>query len=178
VEVEVARWQLSTVVRALQEVHPYEEAAYDIYPVDQPYRRAGLGVVGSLPAKEPLREFLERVSTRLDAPALRYVGNLNAPVQRIAVCGGAGSDLIGAARGAEVDAYVTADLTYHRYFDVLSPDGTPSMALIDAGHYETEAVTEALLINRLGEQFNQVHWERTTVRTSPMDFFVHSSDEE
>ncbi len=171
-EVEVARWDLGTVMAALQDAHPYEEVAYDLYPVTQKNSRAGLGALGHLDDPMPLSAFLDRVATRLDAGSLRYAGDPDATVERVAVCGGAGSDFIGTARGAGADAYVTADVKYHEFFDVLDRDGTPQMALIDPGHYETEALTEALLRDGLQERFPEVTWHRTATTTSPMRTFV------
>lgn len=173
-EVEVARWRLSPVMAALQDAHPYEEVAYDLYPVKQKNSRAGLGTLGQLDSPEPLSAFLERVAARLDADSLRYAGADDATVERVAVCGGAGSDFIGTARSAGADAYVTADVTYHEFFEVLDNSGNPDMALIDPGHYETEALTEALLRDWLAARFPAVTWHRTDTRTSPMKTFVRS----
>ncbi len=171
-EVEVARWDLPRVLAAMRAAHPYEEVAYDVYPVEQPYTRAGLGAIGRLEKPEPLRDFLERVAGRLQTDSLRYVGDLDAPIETVAVCGGAGADLIGRALAAGADAYVTADLTYHRFFEVLDNEGRPRMALIDAGHYETEALTEALLATWLQQRFPMVDWKRTAIRTSPLHTFI------
>jgi dinuclear metal center YbgI/SA1388 family protein len=173
-EVEVARWSLGPVMAALNEAHPYEEVAYDLYPVKQNNSRAGLGALGVLDEPMPLSAFLDRVADRLDADSLRYAGDDDAPVERVAVCGGAGSDFIGTARGAGADAYVTADVKYHAFFDVLDRGGQPDMALIDPGHYETEALTEALLRDWLADRFPAAHWQRTDTRTSPMKTFVSS----
>ena len=173
-EVEVARWQLGEVMAALQDAHPYEEVAYDLYPVLQKNSRAGLGAIGTLESPMPLPDFLDRVSTQLDAGSLRYAGDDDATVERVAVCGGAGSDFIGTARSAGADAYVTADVKYHEFFDVLDPSGDPAMALIDPGHYETEALTEALLRDWLAERFPAVTWHRTDARTSPMKTYTPS----
>jgi dinuclear metal center YbgI/SA1388 family protein len=175
-EAEVARWDLGTVMAALQDAHPYEEVAYDLYPVKQKNSRAGLGALGHLDEPMPLSAFLERVATRLDAGSLRYAGDPDATVERVAVCGGAGSDFIGTARGAGADAYVTADVKYHEFFDVLDAEGSPQMALIDPGHYETEALTETLLRDWLQERFPKVTWRRTDTTTSPMRTFVPSGD--
>lgn len=171
-EVEVARWDLPRVLAALRAAHPYEEVAYDVYPVEQPYTRAGLGAIGRLEKPEPLRNFLQRVAERLETDSLRYVGDLKMPVQTVAVCGGAGADLIGRALASGADVYVTADLTYHRFFEVLDANGQPRMALIDAGHYETEALTEALLAEWLRQHFPNVIWQRTAERTSPVRTFI------
>jgi putative NIF3 family GTP cyclohydrolase 1 type 2 len=122
----------------------------------------------------PLRDVLQRVARRLDAGSLRYVGTDDSVVERVAVCGGAGSDFIGTARAAGADAYVTADVKYHEFFQALDRDGTPGMALVDPGHYETEALTEALLRDWLTERFPAAQWHRTETRTSPMKTFVSS----
>ncbi|MFP4227247.1 MAG: Nif3-like dinuclear metal center hexameric protein [Salinivenus sp.] len=173
-EVEVARWNLHRVLGALHEAHPYEEVAYDLYPVHQQNTQAGLGALGRLPSPLPLPAFLDRVADRLDAQSLRYAGAEDATIEQVAVCGGAGSDFIGTARGAGADAYVTADVTYHEFFDVLGPDGRPEMALVDPGHYETEALTEALLQDWLSNRFDDVAWLRTETRTSPMKTHTQS----
>lgn len=171
-EVQLPRWRERAVVRALQAAHPYEEVAFDLYPVQQPARNAGLGAVGTLPEPMPLAALLRHVAERLGAGSLRYAGLPEASVSRVAVCGGAGADLIGRALAAGADAYVTADVTYHRFFEVADAEGRPRMALVDAGHYETEAVTESLLQAWLRERFPAVAWHRTQSRTSPMQTFV------
>ena len=132
----------------------------------------GLGAVGRLDRPETLASFLRIVSERLGAPALRYTGDPDSRIERVAVCGGAGSDFIGKAIAVNADVYVTADITYHRYFDVLDTAGNPRMALVDAGHYETEFITEALLQEELSQRFPSVAWERTRNRTSPVRSFV------
>lgn len=167
-EVQVVTWKIGAAVRALEDAHPYEEVAYDVYPLDQPYSRAGMGVIGRLPEPESLAEFLERITDRTPAETARYVGEDETLVERIACCGGAGSDLIGAALSAGADAFVTADCSYHEFFTVLDPGGTPRMALVDPGHYETEAVTEELLINRLSARFPEIDWRRTEKPTTPV----------
>ena len=171
-EVEVARWDVGRVVKALEAAHPYEEVAYDLYPVEQPNRRVGLGAIGELAEPEPLPDFLKRVAERLDAGALRYVGDDAAEVRTVAVCGGSGSSLIPQALAAGADAFVTADVTYHTYFQPLDPAGAPRLALVDAGHYETERVTERLLVDWLGARFPTLRVRATAHRTSPMQTFV------
>ena len=128
----------------------------------------GLGAIGSLKPPMPLREFVKHVSTRLEAPGLRYVGDSDSLVHTVAVCGGSGSSLTGEALAAGADAYITADIKYHKFFEVLNDKGAPRMALIDAGHYETERHTEALLCAWLVDRFPQVRFLRTSVRTSPV----------
>ncbi|MEM1117698.1 MAG: Nif3-like dinuclear metal center hexameric protein, partial [Bacteroidota bacterium] len=139
IEAVVPSWAVGGVRRAVQEAHPYEEPAVDVYPVEGTATRHGYGAVGALDESVPLSAFLARVADRLGAGALRYVGDPEAEVRRVAVCGGSGMSFLTAAIRAGADAYVTADVTYHRFFEAVDTEGRPRIALVDAGHYETEA---------------------------------------
>ena len=128
-------------------------------------------VIGTLAQPEPLSQFLQRVSDNLNTNSIRYVGLPDKLIKTVAVCGGSGADLMGDAMRAGADAYLTADITYHRFFDVLDNKGHPKMALIDVMHYETEACTEDLLQSWLSQRFTDVSWIKTAHRTSPIQAF-------
>ena len=172
IEMEVPRWHLGAVVHAMKAVHPYEEVAHDIIPLEQDYRDAGIGAVGNLTAPVTLEDFLDTVARALDNQALRFVGNPGSMVERVAVCGGSGSDFIGLAMRSGADVFVTADVTYHRYFEVLGGDGSIRMALVNAGHYETEKCTENLLVDRLTRALPGVRFAATGTRTAPVRTWV------
>lgn len=174
IEAEVARWTLPSVLSALRDTHPYDEPAYDVIPVEQTYRDAGIGAVGVLKREQRLSQFLDHMCDVLENPAVRYAGDPDATVHRVAVCGGSGSSFLSLARRAGADVFVTADITYHTYFDTLGTDGIPEIALVNAGHYETERITEKLLTDRLSEQFPDVDWMATATRTAPVRTFVAS----
>jgi dinuclear metal center YbgI/SA1388 family protein len=134
-------------------------------------QRTGLGAVGALDEAMTLESFLYRISERLGSESIHYAGISDAVVKRVAVCGGAGAEFVHKALAAGVDAYVTSDVKYHQYFDVLNNDGYPRMAFIDAGHYETEAMSVDLLRKKLAGQFPRVDWLSTKTRTSPVHAF-------
>lgn len=171
-EVEVTRWALPSILDAAREVHPYEEMAHDIIAVEQKFSNAGIGTVGHLPAPIKLGVFLNVVCQKLENPGIRYVGDPESTVQKVAVCGGAGADYIGLAHGVKADVYVTSDISYHRYFDVIGSGGDIEMALVDAGHYESERMTESLLLVWLCERFPEIEWIRTRHRTSPVQTWI------
>lgn len=132
----------------------------------------GMGAIGYLPEPEPLRSFLDRVHARLKTPALRYAGSDEAQIKTVAVCGGSGGSLIQSALDANADVYVTADLGYHRFFEILGPDGSCQMALVDAGHYETEKHTEQLLRTWLTKQFPTIKFYCTSAPTTPIKISI------
>lgn len=172
IEAVVARWQVGAVRRAIAEAHPYETPAIDTAALTNRATRQGFGAVGTLPAAEPLSCFLARVRVALGTDALSYVGDDEAAVQRVAVCGGSGMTFFPAALASGADAFVTADITYHRFFEALAPDGMPRIALIDAGHYQTERCAEALLVDLLRDGAPGVDVRRTSTRTSPIRTFT------
>jgi dinuclear metal center YbgI/SA1388 family protein len=171
-ETKVERWRIPGVLRALRAVHPYEEVVYDVSPIEGSGAQTGMGTIGRLENPTPLIEFLAEAAQSLSTDALRYTGDPRALIENVAVCGGSGSDLIGDALRADADAFLTADITYHRFFDVLNPEGKPLMALIDAMHYETEACMESLLRDWLQARFSRVEWLKTRHRTSPIQTFI------
>jgi dinuclear metal center YbgI/SA1388 family protein len=128
---------LPAVVAALRAAHPYEEPAFDVLPTRALPGALGLGRVGRLPAPETLRAFGERVSTALPptSSGVRIAGDLDALVQTVAVCGGAGDNLFDDVRRAGADAFVTADLRHHPAAEALA-HGSP--ALVDCAHWATE----------------------------------------
>lgn len=135
IEAVVPKALVRSAVERVREVHPYDEMAYDVYPVETPDVNHGMGAFGTLPRAVSLRSFVAHVGRRLNARSIRFAGDPRRRIRRVAVCGGAGSDLVGDAIRAGADAFVTADVKYHAFH------GLPSgFALIDAGHGETEQV--------------------------------------
>jgi dinuclear metal center YbgI/SA1388 family protein len=132
-EVELPRRRAGAVLTALVAAHPYEEVAYDLVPLVDG-AAVGFGRVGTLPAPQPLAEVAEAIRDQLPAPHLRYAGEPDRPISTVAIVGGAGDALIGAAAGAGADVYVTGDLRHHVTLDALEL----GLALIDAGHHATE----------------------------------------
>ena len=175
VEVLVERWRLGDAARALVAAHPYEEPAYDVLALQNVHRTVGFGAVGELGVPVALSTFLQTTAAALGADALHYAGDPDARIARVAVCGGSGMRFFSAARRAGADAYVTADVTYHRFFEALGPDGAPRLALIDAGHFQTERLAERLLAGILGD-IPDLDVHRTAVRTSPVQTFLGALD--
>lgn len=108
----------------------------------------GIGRVGRLPQPMTLRALAERVAAALpdSAPGLLVGGDLDAEVSLIAVSGGSGDSLLGAARQAGADVFLTADLRHHPATDHLA-DGRPY--LLCGTHWATEWVGLDALAARL-----------------------------
>ncbi len=165
-EMEVPSSRVGAVVRALKATHPYEEVAYDLYP-RVGGAEVGFGRVGTLPRPMTLRAVASRIRDSLPAPHLRFAGDPERTVQTVAVVGGAGDSLIGAAVGAGADVFVTGDLRHHVTLDALEL----GLALVDAGHHATESAALPHWIDRLqtaaDERGLQAELLRSRVPTGP-----------
>jgi dinuclear metal center YbgI/SA1388 family protein len=143
-EMILPRASVQAVTAAMKSAHPYEEAAYDIYSLENPNPNFGMGALGELSKKVSLRSFLSRTKRALHAESVRYVGSLRQGIRTVAVCGGSGSDLVDEAIAAKADAFVTADVRYHTYHSAKG-----RIALVDAGHWETEHIILPSIQRRL-----------------------------
>lgn len=154
------------VVKALIDNHPYEEVAYDIFTMENVHFGIGAGVVGTLEGPVEEKEFLKFVRETFGVGCIRHTPLLGKPVNKVAVCGGAGSFLIKAARSMGADIYITADVKYHEFFDA---EGR--MVIADIGHYESEQFTVDLLHDLLEEKFPTFAVLKTSVNTNPVQYF-------
>jgi dinuclear metal center YbgI/SA1388 family protein len=137
------------VVAALAVAHPYEEPAYDVYATES---NAGfVGRMGALGSAIPLRQFANRVGASLEAD-VRYAGDGDAEVLRVAVVPGSGSSLIADA-AAVADVLVTGDVSHHRARDAVDR----GLGVIDAGHVPTERPGIMALYAAIEARFDTVH---------------------
>jgi dinuclear metal center YbgI/SA1388 family protein len=136
IETIVPATQRRRVIQAMIKAHPYEEAAYDVYPLQNEGKPHGFGRIGKLKSPVTLAEFSSFVREKLNTGQLRVTGGPGRIVSKVAVCGGAGADLIQAASFAGADVLVTGDLKYHEARDAAAI----GIAVIDAGHDVTERV--------------------------------------
>lgn len=146
-EIVVPRSRLGEIVDALLDARPHEPLTYELRPLPKETAHKGLGRIGRLPEPQPLGAVACRLAAGLPAPFLRASGELNTPIRTVAACGGAGDGLIDRALRAGADVYVTGDLRHHVTLDAR----TMGMALIDAGHYATEAAALPALRATLAE---------------------------
>ncbi|NUS72675.1 MAG: Nif3-like dinuclear metal center hexameric protein [Corynebacteriales bacterium] len=151
-EMVIPRNKRARAVRAMLDVHPYEEPAYDVIELAHTSRDEGLGRIGLLTKPLPFAEFVRAVAGALPSTVVgvRGSGDPQRLISRVAVCGGAGDSLLADATRAGVDAYVTADLRHHPASDVLEADGP---ALVDAGHWATEWTWLPVAAELLDEEF-------------------------
>lgn len=124
------------IIEFMLDAHPYEEVAYDIYPLENTYPLVGLGIGGYLENPMMRDAFLDYIKEKLKINVIRYNSNCSQNlISKVAICSGSGAFLINYLIGKDFNCYITSDLKYHDFVD--APD---NILLIDAGHYETEII--------------------------------------
>ncbi len=151
------------VVAALIKAHPYEEPAYDIYPLENKGETLGLGRIGKLEKAMTLAEFAEHVKQVFDVKGARVVGNLNAMIEKVAVLGGDGNKYMNAALFKGADVIVTGDVYYHVAHDAMME----GLHIVDPGH-NVEKIMKAGVKKYL-EAFCQEKRYTTTIITSKVN---------
>jgi dinuclear metal center YbgI/SA1388 family protein len=147
--------------------HPYEEVAYDIYPISNSLENVGAGMIGWLSEEIDGADFLRHVKDKMQAKVIRHTALLPKKVKKVAVCGGSGSFLLKDAIAAGADAFVTADFKYHEFFDAES-----KLVICDIGHYESEQFTSDLLVDFMLAKFPQLPTYLTAYTTNPINYYI------
>lgn len=165
IETVVPSHLLNKAVKALKKAHPYEEAAYDIYRLENTSDIAGTGAIGTLPA--PLRgsELLEKLKKTFDVPFIKYSGDSEKTVSTVAVCGGSGAAFINDAFRAGADAFITGDIKYHAF-----TEAPASMLVADIGHYESEKYSLNILYDIINKKFPKFALRFSEIKTNPINY--------
>jgi ribonuclease HI len=110
-ETVVPRNRVGVAISAFISAHPYEEPAFDVYPVEDVRTRTGLGRVGTLAAPATVSELARRAATLFELTTCGWSGDGSRIARRVGVLPGSGRSLLQEAAG--LDALITGDLTYH-----------------------------------------------------------------
>lgn len=165
IETILPEYLTQQAIKAMAGAHPYEEVAYDLYPLKNAWPTTGFGAIGDTPEPVSPAAFLQQIKHIFGCRCIRHTPLSGRKIRKIAVCGGSGSSLIGKAIGAAADMFVTADLKYHQFFDFAQ-----QIVLADIGHYESEQFTKELIFDCLTKKFTTfaVHFSKTN--TNPIQY--------
>ncbi|CAM3797964.1 Nif3-like dinuclear metal center hexameric protein [Alkalicoccus chagannorensis] len=157
------------VIQAMKKAHPYEEAAFDLYPMDVPGDVYGLGRIGELEEAVTLDAFADHVKTAFGVDGLRVVGDGSRLVKKAAVLGGDGNKYTMTALQKGADVYITGDL----YFHVAHDAWMEGLMMIDPGHHVEQIMKQATadrLEEDLADQKGSVDIVTSELNTDPFRF--------
>jgi len=166
VEYLVSNYKLKNVLSALFSAHPYEEVAYEIYPIQNSNQFEGAGMIGELETEQDEIAFLTQLKSTFNCGIIRHTQLLERKIKKVAVCGGSGSFLLSKAIQQKADIFITGDFKYHEFFDA-----EKQIIIVDIGHFESEQFTTNLLAERLKENFTNFAIHLTEHKTNPINYF-------
>jgi dinuclear metal center YbgI/SA1388 family protein len=138
---------LDSVITRLKKHHPYETMAYDIYPLNPEIGLQGLGRIGVTEKSTPLGQLADQIRKKLNLKTVRVTGNLELLVEKVAVCSGSGSSLLGDFLSSGAEVFISGDLKYH---DARAAEDA-GVGLIDIGHFGSEHLVVDVLAEKLSK---------------------------
>ena len=151
-------------IKALLNAHPYEEPAYDIYPLKNGWSSVGTGVIGELPKERDAIEFMNEIKEKFGVGSLRYSPLTGKKIKKVALCSGAGGSFAGAAMAAGADLYLTGEARYHDLFNY------PDMTVAVIGHYESEICVMDIFSEVLSASFPELEIKKTGLNVNPVNY--------
>ena len=165
IETIVPEYNKKAAVKALLAAHPYEEPAYDLYPLQNSWNQVGSGMVGYLEEPETESGFLHRIKKIFEVGCVKHSRMSGRLIQKVALCGGAGAFLLPKAVSAHADVFITGEVKYHDYFSYES-----DILIAEIGHYESEQYTKEILYSIIREMFPTLDVCMTRVNTNPIKY--------
>ncbi len=162
----------SRVIKALLDAHPYEEVAWDLYPLLNEYELAGPGSVGIFSEPVEDKQFPDLIARTFNTEVVKHSGIRGRLIKKVALCGGAGGSFINDAIAAGADAYVTGEIKYH---DFLNADN--SIFLAEIGHYESEICSIEILYELLIKKFPNFALRFSEIKTNPIKYYRNGKNE-
>ncbi|MED1863431.1 Nif3-like dinuclear metal center hexameric protein [Fictibacillus nanhaiensis] len=152
---------VKVVVSAMKKAHPYEEVAYDLYPLLNKGEELGIGKVGKLPKAMDLQEFVDHVKNVFGISSLRVIQGKKSKINKVAVVGGDGNKYIYPALYKGADVLVTGDIYYHNAHDAQEE----GLTIVDAGHH-IEQIMKSKLKDFLKQELIKSKYETDVVQSN------------
>jgi dinuclear metal center YbgI/SA1388 family protein len=165
IEVVFEKNKKQSILQTLFETHVYEEVAYELYELENTHQNIGMGMIGSLPKPMDEQEFLLHVKQAMQTPMIRHTEFRHKPIHKVAVLGGSGSFAIKNAIQAGADAFLTADLKYHNFYEA-----EYQLLLADIGHYESERYTKNYIVDFLRKKILSFAIILSEANTNPVKY--------
>ncbi len=166
VEVVFPSFKKSAILAAMRSGHVYEEISYYLETLENINQEVGSGAIGVLENPMEIIDFLPYLKEKMNLDAIRYTATDTNIIKKIAVCGGVGSFLLGAAKSLEADVFITSDYKYHEFFDAEN-----EIMIADIGHYESEQFTKDLLVEKISKKFTNFATYLSDINTNPIKYY-------
>lgn len=166
IEVIFEKHLQNQILNALFKAHVYEQVAYQIVTLDNQHQDIGLGMIAEFETPMSEQNFLQFVKDNMQCGGIRHSALLNKQIKRVAVLGGSGSFAIAAAINQNADAFLTADLKYHQFYEAEN-----KLLLCDIGHFESERYTKNYIFDYITKKLRNFAIILSQENTNPVKYF-------
>lgn len=166
IEVIFEKHLQNQILNALFKAHVYEQVAYQIVTLDNQHQDIGLGMIAEFETPMSEQNFLQFVKDKMQCGGIRHSALLNKQIKRVAVLGGSGSFAIAAAINQNADAFLTADLKYHQFYEAEN-----KLLLCDIGHFESERYTKNYIFDYITKKLRNFAIILSQENTNPVKYF-------
>jgi dinuclear metal center YbgI/SA1388 family protein len=163
IETILPSYKQQAVVQALIKAHPYEEVAYDLYPLVNQFTKAGMGAIGFLKKPVSGKVLLAKLKSVFGTGVIKHTEIQKDKYEKIAVCGGSGSGLLSEAIRQKADAFISADFKYHSFFEA-----DKRILVADVGHFESEQFTMQIFYDILRKKMPNFVVRFSDINTNPI----------
>lgn len=153
-EVILEKSHSQTAVEALRKVHPYEEVAFDLQMLAPLTVPAGIGRVGRLPSDITLEMAANLLKRSLGVDHLLLAGEKDTMVKTVAICAGAGGELVKDVLASKADLYITGELRHHSVLELQRA----GINVICTLHSNSERLALSHLARRLSESLSGIEF--------------------
>lgn len=167
IETIIPKAKLDQCIIDMLKAHPYEEVAYDVYPLENEFDKVGAGMSGEFKQPVSHKNFMELLKATFKCPVIRYAGKIKKEYRRISVCSGTGGFLLQKAIHNKSDAFITSDIKYHQFFEA-----EQKLLFCDVGHYESEQFAKEIFYNLLIKNFSTFAVHLSRVVTNPVNYYI------
>lgn len=127
---------LEYVLHEVKQAHPYEELAYDVYPLHDAEPNQGLGIAGNLRAATAVGQVATMLKDVCSSETTCVAGDTKRKVRRVAIVSGSATGTLPAVIASGAELLVTGELGYHQAMDAVDQ----RMAVITLGHAASEKI--------------------------------------
>jgi putative NIF3 family GTP cyclohydrolase 1 type 2 len=127
----------------------------------------GFGVVGELEKAITPLEFLQALRAKLNVKVMRHSDIRSSSIRKVALCTGAGANLIPAAKAAGADIFVAADFKYNDFMS-----GEDDFIVADIGHYESEFCAIDLMFDIISKKITNFALHKSTCSHNPVNYLA------
>jgi dinuclear metal center YbgI/SA1388 family protein len=146
-EVILEKSYAQVAVDALRKAHPYEEVAFDLQVLAPLTVPAGIGRVGRLPSEITLEMVANLLKRSIGVDHLLLAGEKDTMIKTVAICAGAGGELVKDVLASKADLYITGELRHHSVLELQRA----GINVICTLHTNSERLTLRHLSRRLTE---------------------------